>query len=72
MGIPKISARTLPTINYSADSGDFIMEKGILGTKILATVERKLLRVFYTLGIKCTAFDINRLSQCESDFKKVA
>ncbi len=46
--------------------------KGMVGSKILAAVERKLLRTFFALGIKCIAFDPGRLSQCESQFKQVA
>lgn len=47
-------------------------DKGMPGTKILAAVERKLLGVFYTLGIKALAFDPVRFSKCESDFRKAA
>jgi transposase len=47
-------------------------DKGMPGTKILAAVERKLLGVFYTLGIKAVAFDPIRFSKCESVFQKAA
>lgn len=47
-------------------------EKGMPGTKILAAVERKLLGVFYTLGIKAVAFDPHRFATCESNFRKAA
>ena len=46
--------------------------KGMNGTKILVAVERKLLKTFYTLGMKCVAFDASRLGQCESQLKKAA
>jgi transposase len=46
--------------------------KGMAGTKIMAIVERKLLRVFYSLGIKSSTFDKSRLNQCESQIRKAA
>jgi transposase len=47
-------------------------ENGMPGTKILAAVERKLLGVFYTLGVKAVAFDPQRFAMCESHFRKAA
>jgi transposase len=47
-------------------------EKGMVGTKILVAVERKLLTLFYTLGMKGLAFNRDRISICESNYKQVA
>jgi len=47
-------------------------DKGMPGTKILAAVERKLLGVFYTLGVKAVEFDPHRFAICESNFRKAA
>lgn len=47
-------------------------EKGMVGTKILAVVERKLLRVFFALGMKSRAFDKSRLGLCESQYQLAA
>ena len=46
--------------------------KGMVGTKILAAVERKLLGLFYTLGMKGVAFESARVSACESQYRKAA
>lgn len=47
-------------------------DEGMAGAKALAAVERKLLRLFYTLGRKGAAFDLARVSQCESTYRKAA
>jgi transposase len=62
-------------VKKSGAYGDYYhakKEKGMVGTKILAVVERKLLRAFFTLGMKCAAFDKGRLGQCESQYKQAA
>jgi len=47
-------------------------KEGMVGTKALAAVERKLLQVFYVLGIRKQDFYLHRLHQCESRMEKVA
>ena len=47
-------------------------ERGMVGTKILAVVERKLLCAFFILGRTRAAFDQNRLGLCESQYQKAA
>jgi transposase len=55
--------------------GDYYHRKkdqGMVGTKILVAVERKLLETVYTMATKCVAFDLNRLNHCESQLAKAA
>jgi hypothetical protein len=47
-------------------------EEGMIGTKALAAVERKLLQVFYVLGIRKENFYAERLHACESALRKAA
>jgi transposase len=47
-------------------------EEGMIGTKALAAVERKLLQVFYVLGIRKENFYVERLHACESALRKAA
>ena len=47
-------------------------DEGMIGTKILVAVERKLLETVYTMATKCVAFDLNRLNHCESQLAKAA
>jgi transposase len=42
------------------------------GTKIMANVERKLLRLFYALGTRRQAFSMQRFTQCESQYRMAA
>lgn len=42
------------------------------GTKIMANVERKLLRLFYALGKRREAFSIERFTRCESQYRLAA
>jgi len=42
------------------------------GTKIMANVERKLLRLFYALGTRRQAFSLERFTQCESQYRLAA
>lgn len=55
--------------------GDYYHRKkneGMIGTKILVAVERKLLETVYTMATKCVAFDQSRLNHCESQLAKAA
>jgi len=45
-------------------------EEGMIGTKALAAVERKLLQVFYVLGVRKEIFCPKRLHECESTMRK--
>ena len=47
-------------------------EEGMIGTKALAAVERKLLQVFYVLGIRRENFYAERLHTCESALRMAA
>jgi hypothetical protein len=42
------------------------------GTKIMANVERKILRVFYALSRHRQAFDMQRFGKCESQYRMAA
>jgi transposase len=42
------------------------------GTKIMANVERKLIRLYYALGIRRAAFSMDRFSRCESQYRLAA
>ena len=45
-------------------------KEGMIGTKALAAVERKLLQVFYVLGVRKEIFCLKRLHECESSLRK--
>jgi transposase len=42
------------------------------GTKIMANVERKLIRLYYALGIRRAAFSMERFTKCESQYRLAA
>jgi transposase len=42
------------------------------GTKLIANVERKILRLFYALSRHRQAFDLQRFGQCESQYRMAA
>jgi len=44
--------------------------EGMSGTKAMVAVERKLLKVFYKLGVKKEEFDKERLHCCKSEYQK--
>jgi len=45
---------------------------GIPGTKVMANVERKLLRLFFALGIRRACFSMERFTRCESKYRMAA
>lgn len=47
-------------------------ERGVCGTKILAAVERKLLKAFYGMAKKREGLNKERLFCCESEYKKAS
>ncbi len=45
---------------------------GACGTKVMAGLERKLLRIIFSLGRRQAVFDPKRMNQCESQYQKGA